>query len=147
MTRSFSGTHEFFPQCLAELLDEEPEQINNIRKDIEAGCCPRCWGALPSPPVSPAGSRVTRCRCVPICGPCGEHEAMGLVHPGDWPLEPDDVRDELEEWYRQAETTTGIITGGPDGAPVLITEQGATTPKLRPHSGGWAEFGHDLEEG
>jgi hypothetical protein len=138
--RSFSGTHEFFPQCLAGLLDDWPEQVDSITEEIRTGWCPRCSERLPDQPTMPAGSRITSCRCVPICGPCGEDEAVtGVYHPGDWPLDPDAVRAAVARWNAQGQPA--ILTVDPDGVAVLLTEEGARPVRPRPHPGGWAEFG------
>jgi hypothetical protein len=84
---SFSGAHPFRPLCLAELLDD-PDQVYDITAMIDLGHCPRCEERmLPQRPNYPAGSRVTRCRCIPICSACGSHEAfVAIRHPSEWPL-------------------------------------------------------------
>jgi hypothetical protein len=53
---------------------------------IDAGTCPRCEIPLPKADELPAGSRVTDCRCIPICRLCGSEEGTWVVPPWAWPI-------------------------------------------------------------
>jgi hypothetical protein len=82
MVRSFSGTHRFRPQCLLcvwgadfATTGQSVSTVEELVRRIDSGRCPRCAGPLASP-LPPAGSRSTRCRCIPVCTPCGTHEAL-----------------------------------------------------------------------
>jgi hypothetical protein len=70
--RTFSGTHEFDPTVLLDTDADVEGNNDDIVEDIESGRCPRCQGPLPT--MFPAGSRITRCRTIPICFRCGEDE-------------------------------------------------------------------------
>lgn len=146
MTTAFSGAHPFRPQCLTDLLDADyledeyettpTEHLARLVTAIDAGRCPRCGRTLAANQM-PAGSRVTRCRCVPVCGPCGEHEVPHLIDPNDWPaVDPSEVDDDRAELIASADA--GIISGA-----TLVTEDGASELRSRPHPGGWSEFGYD----
>lgn len=147
MTNSFSGAHPFRPQCLAEMPNEplDGDRIAEIVNMIDAGRCPRCDGPLPDgKPIRPAGSRVTSCRCIPVCGPCGDAEPFHGVHPWDWPLDDYDVADEATAREdRMKGATLAHFGSDSDGSPVMIDETGVTEVKLRPHPGGWLEHGYD----
>ena len=143
MINSFSGAHPFRPQCLTPMVDGE--RLAAVVELIDAGRCPRCGDPLPDgDPIQPAGSRVTACRCVPICGPCGDAEPFAPIDPSYWPLDADDMhkeRDWLEEQRQRA--VPGTMSGDSTGSPVATTDDGVTTPKPRPHPGGWLEYGYD----
>src|SRR6516165_3331712 len=94
---TFSGTHPWSPSVLMD-TDADEYTAECIVENIEAGRCPRCEGPLPTMPEYPAGSRITRCRSIPICGPCGSDEVYeqldlaqgipwgGLSAAGCWPI-------------------------------------------------------------
>lgn len=85
MMRTVSGAHPFRPQCAASAASAEAAE--EITRNVDRGRCPRCLGPLPQAPITPAGSRVTDCRCVPVCETCGAHEARaGLTPPDRWPM-------------------------------------------------------------
>jgi hypothetical protein len=74
--------------------------------DIDHGACPRCQGPMRGfRSQIPAGSRVTWCRCIPICADCETLEtreaAIGVVYPVfDWYHDREvraDVERDLEE--------------------------------------------------
>lgn len=145
--RSFSGTHDFHPTVLADTDADEQGNAERIIEDIEAGRCPRCWGPLTRfPHELPAGSRVTRCRSIPICGPCGGDEVYeqcdgaqgiwyGLSSAGEWPISVDDIEERRTRYEQQAKRA--ILTG--DGH--LVTEDGSM-PIVNPrNTGGWAQYG------
>jgi hypothetical protein len=83
--RARLSLHAFRPSCLrAELerhLDEQGQgdhgvvghALVGLLHDIDHGICPRCQGP-PSPGERPAGSRVTSCRCIPVCAECEARE-------------------------------------------------------------------------
>ncbi len=95
--RSFSGKHDFRPTCLADTDANERGTADQIVADINSGRCPRCRSPLPIQPRLPAGSRLTKCRCIPICSECGSDEGReqadaaqglgsGLSPAGCWPV-------------------------------------------------------------
>lgn len=88
MMRTVSGAHPFRPQCAASAASaSSAEAAEEITRNVDRGRCPRCLGPLPRSPIVPAGSRVTDCRCVPVCETCGAHEARARLTPPDrWPL-------------------------------------------------------------
>jgi hypothetical protein len=140
---SFSGTHAWHPTVLLDTDAYDDGNADEIIYNIEHGQCPRCERALPEPPEFPAGSRVTLCRSIPICGRCGSDEAYeqwagaqggyGLSSAGEWPIPTADI-DERRARYEQ-QMTPAILTG--DGH--LITEDGAA-PIVNPcNTGGWAQ--------
>ncbi len=160
MITSFSGAHPYRPQCVIEqILSNEPAADRNevvayvgaITARIDDGRCARCAGPLPRPPVVPSGSRLTSCRCVPICGPCGTHEGLPMsllsqeANPDDededgWHLDPVRRDADLAGFRERFRPSAGILSDG-----MLVTDDG-TAPrpiKLRPHPGGWAEHGYD----
>lgn len=161
MSRSFSGCHTFRPSCLVDVLvaeldcehedggsvQEATERVEEFVRAIDAGRCPRCGATFADPPTAPAGSRITDCRCVPICGPCGEHEASphgALVGVSDWPLDQGRVTLELDAWLSTAILATFIPSDGEaDALGLVLSADGVTEVVDRPHPGGWAEFGHD----
>ena len=104
--RTLSGTHPFQRLCLEEevsgwmkvvgatLADpswaptEEHTRVASRRAVaplldlLEEGVCPRCGAApLPEEPELPAGSKITSCRCVPICETCGGAESHTVPAP------------------------------------------------------------------
>jgi hypothetical protein len=158
--RSFSGTHPFRPAHLLEQTregfqvatvkmravladydapcdDEVVTHVARLVELIDGGYCPRCerpLGAL-------AGSRLTPCRCIPICSRCGRHEAFcALYTPNAWPLDEDEVEDELQQVESRLRPAVLELD---EGEMTLLTEEGVGPPALREHPGGWAEFGHD----
>lgn len=139
-TRSFSGRHEFQPDCLGKTDAASRGMANQIVADISSGICPRCRGPLPAPPELPAGSRVTRCRCIPICGGCGSDEAhqeadrRGLSPAGCWPVATEEIGERGRRYQRQVRPA--ILTD--DGH--LIGEDGVigVTEWHHADTGGWA---------
>lgn len=168
MITSFSGAHPYRPQCvavaLAELYAEWPEYMAlteerrakldlpnsravEITESIDNGDCPRCTGPLTT---GPAGSRVTSCRCIPICPACGDREAFpygtytGITMWGsDELLEADEDADTRKQ--NEPAPTPAFIAATDDG-PVLMSSDGVTNIELREHPGGWAEFGYDEDQ-
>jgi hypothetical protein len=149
--RTFSGTHDFDPTVLVDTDAYEQGNADQIIEDIESGRCPRCWGPLPTMPEFPAGSRITRCRSIPICGPCGSDEALeqhdgaqdigwGLSSAGEWPVPVEEI-DERRDRF-QAQSTPAILTG--DGH--LLTEDGVAQVINPRNTGGWLQYGADSGE-
>jgi hypothetical protein len=93
---TFSGAHPFRPSCLKSELERDAvyyemtdEQVMDdlawLVSEIERGWCPRCEGRLPDgKPEFPAGSQISRCRCIPVCGDCGRHEQLSSAIDGVW---------------------------------------------------------------
>lgn len=149
MVQSFSGTHEFHPTVWADpdVGLEDPGQADLLTDLIESGRCPRCEGPLsPLPHWLPAGSRLTRCRSIPICGPCGTDEVYeqldaatgigwGLSWADMWPI----AHEEIEErrTRRMSQTKPAILAG--DGR--LIAEDGSPQIVDPRNTGGWAQYG------
>lgn len=156
--RSFSGTHAFKVEHVIDSIELdwfgefEPEQLRVLAekraKDVAArlrdGSCPRCDGALDRAAL--AGSRVTSCRCIPICSLCGADEAFQpmlgrpMSRVWQWPISRGHRTRRRNKMMGKATVTTGIISGS-----TIITEHGATPLDTTPRTGGWAEFGLDEE--
>lgn len=137
---AFSGTHPWHPSVLADTDADEAGTADDIIEAIESGRCPRCEGPLPVPPEFPAGSRITKCRSIPICGPCASDEALEqcelgyISSAGCWPLDPAVIEDRKNRCESRA--STAIISGD-----TLISDEGAT-PVVNPrNTGGWAQYG------
>ncbi|MEO8292971.1 MAG: hypothetical protein ABI635_07495 [Actinomycetota bacterium] len=100
--RARFATHPFRPRCLRSELERHLDRhgqvddgvvghaLAGLLHDIDRDVCPRCQGALGTPAgrLSP-GSRVTSCRCIPICERCEEREtqeaSIGAVYSVfDW---------------------------------------------------------------
>jgi hypothetical protein len=114
--------------------DDPGDVAITVTEAIAAGRCPRCSGPLGD---YPAGSRITACRCIPICSTCGGQEPFVLFAVTCWPVTQadHDLMMASSEW-RTAEVSTGITDG-----EMVITEDGSTPLRGRPHPGGWLEFG------
>jgi hypothetical protein len=148
---SFSGAHPFRPQCIIDRLagldeDEIEDQAARVTSEIDSGRCPRCGGPLPQPPIFPAGSEVTACRCIPICGMCGDHEtmmdvefAMAKAAGEDFP----EITDGLEDWPIAGviEDMERRITQPPPN--VEIAKVPVDRIVLPPPTSGWSKFGYD----
>lgn len=142
--RSFSGTHDWHPSVLNDTDAHEAGNADKIIWNIEHGFCPRCERPLPKPPEYPAGSRITRCRSIPICGDCGSdeaHQAMegsGYSSAGSWPLPAEEIEERHTRFRRSRRP--GKLTMI-DGQLTLIMEDGTTIPVDPPDTGGWAQYG------
>jgi hypothetical protein len=115
--RSFSGAHPFRPVHLRAVLLND-DQLVDLVQLIDGEICPRCLGFLPE--EFPAGSRVTDCRCIPVCSDCGSDEPWSLIHPADWPV--DSVEDGVFAWKGDA-TAVGEVQA--------------------PGDSGWLKYGYD----
>jgi hypothetical protein len=139
--RSFSGTHDWHPSVLNDTDAHEAGTADDIITNIEEGFCPRCERPLPTPPEFPAGSRITQCRSIPICGRCGGDEAYEILGPdglsgaGCWPLSVDLIDARRAQF--EANAKPAIITG--DGH--LLTEDGVAPIVVPRNTGGWAQYG------
>jgi hypothetical protein len=75
--------------------------LAGLLHDIDHDACPRCQGrSRTSPTEIPAGSRVTSCRCIPICAECEAREtkeaSIGVVYSVfDW-YQDRAVREDVE---------------------------------------------------
>lgn len=142
--QTFSGTHEWNPIVLIEFDDGNLWNADDIADDIDNGTCPRCTRPLPELPEYPAGSRVTQCRTIPICGRCGSDETYELLeqgyisYPGDWPLEPDDI-DARRERFEAGNVVMGFVSG-----EQAVTPTGVTTVVNPRDTGGWAQYGEPV---
>ena len=146
--RTFSGTHAFDPTVLVDTDADEHGTAEQIVEDINDGRCPRCWGPLPTMPEFPAGSRITKCRSIPICGRCGCDEVReqvdadagigwGLSSAGEWPISNDYIEERRTRHERLMKPATMTADG------LLITDDGVF-PVINPcNTGGWAQYGVD----
>jgi hypothetical protein len=112
--------------------------VDDIIWEIQHGRCPRCEGPLTTKPNEvPAGSRITKCGSIPICGRCGDDEVYeqldsaqgigwGLSAASCWPL-PVEKIEERRARHQQEQ---------------LVTED-PSTPVINPwwNRGGRAQFG------
>jgi len=137
--RTFSGTHDFDPSVLVDTDADERGNADEILENVRDGRCPRCEGPLPAPPEYPAGSRVTACRSIPICGRCGHDEALsgGLQSAGCWPLPTEEIEERAARFREHARLA--ILTEGGH----LITESGSTPVTNPRETGGWVQHGTD----
>ena len=119
-----SGLHPFRVEHLAEALGEDPtRKLDLFLADLEQDHCPRCGGpllrgddGLVHPPGDdgsvPAGSRVTGCRCIPVCEDCemdeelfnetsvaADHPYADVAMPSEWPIDRDAMLRDIEEFY------------------------------------------------
>ena len=174
-TQSFSGSHPFRPACLVaahmasmegEYNDPEEGREEAIEfaaarvPAIDAGRCARCDVSLADGEF-PAGSRVTDCRCIPICSCCGRAEAftgiamasiggpkgrslLPLIAPVCyWPVDHGEQEAGVAAIMGRAVEREGFVASGSDGSSLLVSEEGVAQLQFREHSGGWAEVGYD----
>jgi hypothetical protein len=158
--QTFSGSHPFRPACLLSAYreslgdefdpDDEYQGIDEVAllvQDIDRGHCPRCGRDFEHD--NPAGSRLTPCRCIPVCAECGkaevfEWEALALIDgPGDvvltgmvgpvcsWPIDAEGQTLALAELEKRLSV----------GNPLIETTVGDL--EFREQPGGWLEYGHD----
>jgi hypothetical protein len=140
--RTFSGTHDFHPTVLADTdADDGGGSADDIIWNIEHGICPRCEGPLPTMPEYPAGSRITKCRTIPICNRCGTDEAYeqcdaakgigygGISSASCWPLPIEEIDERRERCMRE-------------GHLVAVHVDRITNPR---NTGGWNQYGQPNE--
>ena len=162
--RSFSGAHPFRPACVITAAhdalgvgtglgdradhDEAVRVANKIVDALNATTCPRCSTPLARSDRGAywdnAGSRVTRCRCIPICSDCGMHEGLARHFSAtplgvlDWPAGHNDVETELEHW-RHGPARVRISS-----ADHPLTDSG--TVRQAQYAGGWRVYGYGDED-
>lgn len=139
--RSFSGTHAWDPTVLNDTDAHDEGNADEIIWHIESGFCPRCEGPLPTTPEFPAGSRITLCRSIPICGRCGSDEvyeqlSVGLSGASCWPVPVEEIEERRR--YFESKSTKAVIS-----VDVLLTDDGVTPIANPRNTGGWAQFGGD----
>lgn len=140
--RTFSGIGEFDPQFFDQTAAWGEGNAEELAALVADGLCPRCERPLPIGPELPAGSRVTRCRTIPICGRCGTDEAYegvygdGVSDTDRWPITVDEIESRITAVEAYSVVVSGHITDG-----YLLTDTGVMTVGDRPASGGWAEYG------
>lgn len=139
--QSFSGVHPWHPTLLLDTDAHDEGNADDIIWNIEHGRCPRCEGPLPVMPEYPAGSRITKCRSIPICGPCGTDEVYeqlgdGLSSAGAWPLPMREI-EERRAWFEGA-ARPAIVSGD-----CLITSDGVGPVSIPCDTGGWAQYGEE----
>lgn len=128
MITTLSGSHPYRPQCAARLAGVAA--VEQVTVHVDAGRCPRCHAPLSEAPILPAGSRVTDCRCIPLCEDCGAHEARVFLAPiEEWPV--GGVAADLGA----ATGRSYVATVDPAEALGMLSRGGRT--------GGWLEHGHD----
>jgi hypothetical protein len=115
------------------------DRASEVTLDVDAGRCPRCWDPLPTGNILPAGSRVTGCRCIPVCGRCGEDEAFSLQPVLDWPIDADEIVARREH----RTLLPGFLVPSPDGTAAVVDDTGVTEVKPGPPTGGWSQYGYD----
>jgi len=138
--RTFSGTHDWHSSVLSD-TDADRAGPDRIVAAIESGRCPRCEGLLPQ--QFPAGSRLTRCRSIPVCSACGSDEAdqcvrrdLALSPASSWPLN----REDIDRRRRQRDAGSAHATLGAEGR--ILTEGGVIpVAPARYDTGGWAQYG------
>ncbi len=157
--RSFSGTHAYQDNCVRNSVfdawfehlgaDAFVERLaaqvaGTTTAALERGNCPRCLDPLPTEHPG-AGSRITRCRCIPVCSQCGRDEGwqawrfQGISRLDQWPVSKGAITRRENIVAREVSPVVGLVVG--DG---VLTEQGVGTLDLTPRSGGWAELGVDM---
>ena len=164
LIQSFSGTHPFRPRCLlgamvdgdSELAEVPFDQAGQRLARLETRQAHR-RRTLPTVQRTvrtltfPAGSRLTPRWCIPLCFKCGSHEALpvdrntlagarawrcGAVD--EWPVEREQILDDLARFDEEHGSTTAIIDGD-----TLISEGCVDPINLIPTTGGWAQYGYD----
>lgn len=104
------------PECLRTALTagdvadvDHARHVRRILGNLDDGICPRCGGALRD---EFGRSRMTRDRCIPVCGECAGHEALVTTLPpdslADWPSDASEVRAQYQVVIRRAK---GPATG------------------------------------
>jgi hypothetical protein len=150
-------TRVFEKDFRAAIPDLSVRVAEVITADISGGLCPRCHDPLSPTPIPdgwrPAGSRAVPCRCLPICETCSGwiEPVLGVSPVTAWPTDTDVDDDgvqsrkefeaaKVDEAKAMAQYT--VIDVGASGVP-LHGLGGFSVIQLRPHPGGWLEFGFD----
>ncbi|MFD7709518.1 hypothetical protein [Streptomyces sp. NPDC059786] len=165
--RTFSGAHPFRPQCIIEAARHILEPLlpnlaapmavsiaERAIKAIDTGTCPRCSDPL-RPEATPngwrpAGSRATACRCIPVCETCANwiEPFFGGDSVAAWPTDEDlgeeETQKEIDARFvatAKAACTEATLEPSAHG-PVVVTDGAVHLVQLRPHPGGWLEYGY-----
>lgn len=158
---SFSGTHLYDIDCVktsveldwidqdvfddARLDELSSSWARRVNRAVTESTCPRCGDKFDEHLV-PAGSRVTICRCIPICSACGEDEAFQemlnneISRVWQWPVSKSARTRRKNKVMANGRLATMV-------GDQVLSKDGVTRIKPRPHPGGWAEYGHDSEQG
>ena len=157
---TFSGAHPFRAPCLIEAYIESADPGTDwddaadevailIEKFIDKGLCPRCGGDYVEGEI-PSGSRVSDCRCIPVCMECSRAEVYGLLvvaldrikGPEDAVLTP--LLLPVCMWgENDRDAQTRALAAYELAGDVSYTEVPAGDLLSRPHPGGWLEHGYD----
>ena len=70
----------------------------------------------------------------------------GISQAWRWPLRKGDITRRRNKVAAASEAVTALMVPGDNGALSLLTEDGVSQGKMRPHPGGWLEFGYDDTE-
>ena len=162
MIRTFSGMHAFRQSCLRfEIergLNDEAQagngDVDEIESDadeieeqllalIETEKCPRCEGGYQEKEI-PSGSRVSACRCIPVCWRCGRQEPHVLWAPNAWPI-GQDIAAFIDTQLAQGMKPAMLVRGS-DGTTKLLHEDGVGDVDMTPSTGGWLQFGSDEDD-
>lgn len=154
--RTWSGQHPFTPECLRTAyesavvgrpdLPSPNDFVAQVLAAVEAGCCPRCSGPLCPPEGSQdiaGGSRVAKCRCVPICPQCSTREGLGPgmdLPPGtliEFPFWPGDGERERVAFEAALNASLMPFFVNEDGH-MVVTDSGEAV-RLRPRHTGSGE--------
>jgi RNase P subunit RPR2 len=151
--RTLSGKHAFDPSVLVDTDADEHDTADQIIENIENGLCPRCESPLPT--LFPAGSRITKCRSIPICDRCGADEAFevedtkagigwgGISGASCWPVPIKEIEERSARHYRQMTLMPMTLTS--DG--LVVTEDGSAPLIIPRNTGGWLQYGTAEEAG
>lgn len=139
--RTFSGTHDWHSSVLND-ADADQHTASLIIQNIELGRCPRCEGPLPEDRYAPAGSRITKCRSIPICSRCGSDEADQCVDrrlspASAWPVD----RVELDRQRQAREASAVRITVSLDDVFTNTIDGAHSILPMQHNTGGWAQYG------
>jgi hypothetical protein len=150
MHRSFSDTRAYRVKCLRRRIRAEVAALeaDNLAGELDGllvdYLCPRCTAPFEHG-LLPAGSRVTSCRCIPVCSRCGEHESFpGRAYgPHHWPLDDEWIADDLARWTSEGTEATLVLD---EDTAAVLTDDAVGQVRGRGHPGGWAEFGMDEDD-
>ncbi len=151
--RTFSGTHDWDRTVLADTDADIEGNADDIIWNIEHGRCPRCEGPLPTMPEFPAGSRITQCRSIPICGRCGTDEGYesmdamegigwGTSPASYWPIPVEKIEERRTRIMSQMKPAILDVASG-----TVISEDGVGQVINPRNTGGWAQYGAVEERG
>ena len=156
---TFSGAHPFNPQHLIDAYlesaegegydrDEAAELVAELMENVGEGRCLRCGARFDNGEI-PSGSKVTACRCIPVCFVCASGEdytnhamveikgpedavLLGLIGPVcEWPVDAAEQAEAVAEFRARYTRSLGDVEVG----EFLIEP-------IQPTSG-WGAFGYD----